>query len=60
MLGVQLHREFPELVQRALDAGLLINMTAGNTVRLLPPLVINAAEVRELAAKLTQVILAAA
>ena len=60
MLGIQLHREFPELVQRALEAGLLINMTAGNTIRLLPPLVISADEVRELAAKLTQVILAAA
>jgi acetylornithine aminotransferase len=60
MLGVQLHREFPGLVQRALEAGLLINMTAANTVRLLPPLVISAAETRELAAKLTQVILAAA
>jgi len=60
MLGIQLRRELPELVQRALEAGLLINVTAGNTVRLLPPLVINAGEVRELAAKLTQVILAAA
>ena len=49
MLGFQLDRDCPELVQRALEAGLLINVTAGNTVRLLPPLVISAAEARELA-----------
>jgi acetylornithine/N-succinyldiaminopimelate aminotransferase len=49
MLGFQLDRDCPELVQRALQAGLLINVTAGNTVRLLPPLVISEAEARELA-----------
>lgn len=49
MLGIELHRDCGELVQRGLDAGLLINVTAGNTVRLLPPLVINAQEARELA-----------
>jgi acetylornithine aminotransferase len=50
MLGLQLDRDCGELVQRALDEGLLINVTAGNTIRLLPPLVINASEARELAA----------
>ncbi len=49
MLGIQLHRDCGELVQRGLDAGLLINVTAGNTVRLLPPLVINAQEAHDLA-----------
>lgn len=48
MLGFELDRDCGELVARALDAGLLINVTAGNTVRLLPPLVINEAESREL------------
>jgi len=48
MLGFALDRECPELVQNALDAGLLINVTAGNTVRLLPPLIINEAEAVEL------------
>ena len=48
MLGIQLHRDCGELVQRGLDAGLLINVTAGNTVRLLPPLVINEQEALEL------------
>ena len=37
-------------VQKGLDAGLLINVAAGNTIRLLPPLVINPAEAEELAA----------
>jgi acetylornithine aminotransferase len=49
MLGVDLGRACGDLVQRGLDAGLLINVVAGNTVRLLPPLTINAEEARELA-----------
>ena len=49
MLGFQLDRDCPELVKAALDAGLLINVTAGNTVRLLPPLIISEDEARELA-----------
>jgi acetylornithine aminotransferase len=48
MLGFELDRDCGELVTRALDAGLLINVTAGNTVRLLPPLIINEDESREL------------
>ena len=49
MLGIQLDRDCTELVQAGLDAGLLINVANGSTVRLLPPLVINASEARELA-----------
>ncbi len=49
MLGIELQRDCGELVQRGLDAGVLINVTAGNTVRLLPPLIINEQEARELA-----------
>ena len=49
MLGIELDRDCPELVKSALDAGLLINVTAGRTIRLLPPLVISADEARELA-----------
>lgn len=49
MLGFQLDKNCPQLVQQGLDAGLLINVTAGNTVRLLPPLVISEAEAIELA-----------
>ena len=49
MLGIELYKDCGELVQPALDAGLLINVAAGNTIRLLPPLVINAGEARDLA-----------
>lgn len=40
MIGIQLNQDCPELVERAKQAGLLINVTAGNTIRLLPPLII--------------------
>ncbi len=49
MLGIELRKDCGELAQRGVDAGLLINITAGNTVRLLPPLVINEQEARALA-----------
>jgi acetylornithine aminotransferase len=41
MLGVQLDRPCGELVRRALDEGLLINVTAERVIRLLPPLIID-------------------
>lgn len=52
MIGIQLDRECGELVGRALEQGLLINVTAGSVVRLLPPLVIDDAQADELVAKL--------
>ena len=57
MLGFELDRDCPELVERALNAGLLINVTSGNTVRLLPPLIINRAEATELAGGVAELIL---
>ncbi|HBU65307.1 MAG TPA: aspartate aminotransferase family protein, partial [Alcanivorax sp.] len=56
MIGVQLDRDCGELVGRAREAGLLINVTAGSVVRLLPPLVINDDELRFLVDTLAQVI----
>ncbi|MDP4651459.1 MAG: aminotransferase class III-fold pyridoxal phosphate-dependent enzyme, partial [Haliea sp.] len=56
MIGVQLHRDCGELVGQALAAGLLINVTAGNTIRLLPPLICSDAELDELAAGLITLI----
>jgi acetylornithine aminotransferase len=38
MIGVELEGPCPSLVPQALDAGVLINVTAGRVVRLLPPL----------------------
>jgi acetylornithine aminotransferase len=56
MLGVALDRDCAELVTAGLEAGLLINVTAGDTVRLLPPLVINGDEARELASGVASLI----
>lgn len=41
MLGIELDRPCPELVKLALDKRLLINVTAGSVIRLLPPLILN-------------------
>jgi len=49
MLGFELDADCRDLPQRGLEAGLLLNVTAGNTLRLLPPLIIDAAEARALA-----------
>ena len=44
MIGIELDRPCGALLQRALDAGLLISVTADSVVRLLPPLILSAAE----------------
>lgn len=41
MIGIELEKDCPELVKLALEKQLLINVTAGNVIRLLPPLIIN-------------------
>lgn len=61
MIGVELDRPCVELVRRALEQGLLINVTADNVVRLLPPLVIQrdeAAQLIEMLGKLIKEFLA--
>ena len=44
MLGIELERPCGELLGKAADAGLLISVTADNVIRLLPPLIMTAAE----------------
>ncbi|WP_346837018.1 aspartate aminotransferase family protein [Microbulbifer sp. SAOS-129_SWC] len=44
LVGIELDRPCGELVQAARNADLLINVTAGNVVRLLPPLTLTDAE----------------
>ena len=56
MIGIELDRPCAELVKMALEAKLLINVTADKVVRLLPPLVINEAEANELVARLSKLI----
>lgn len=41
MIGIELEEGCAELVKLALERNLLINVTAGNVVRLLPPLIID-------------------
>jgi len=48
LIGIELDIPCAELVTTALDSGLLINVTANNTVRLLPPLVLSDAEATQL------------
>lgn len=56
MIGIELDRPCGELVKMALDAKLLINVTADKVIRLLPPLIINKAESLELVARLSVLI----
>jgi acetylornithine aminotransferase len=48
MIGIELDRPCGDLVMQALDAGLLINVTADKVVRLLPPLVMKQNEAQQL------------
>ncbi len=56
MIGIELDRPCGELVKMALEAKLLINVTADKVVRLLPPLVIKQDEAQELVKRLSAVI----
>jgi acetylornithine/N-succinyldiaminopimelate aminotransferase len=56
MLGVELDRPCGDLVKRALAAGLVTNVTADKVIRLLPPLVMNEAEGRQLVAILAPLV----
>ena len=47
MIGVELDRPCGDLVGQALEAGLLINVTMDNVIRLLPPLIMNEGEARQ-------------
>ena len=56
MIGIELDRACSELVGRALDKGLLINVTADSVIRLLPPLVMNTEEADQLIRELSQLV----
>ncbi len=49
MIGVELDRDCGDLVERGLQAGFLVNVTADRVLRLLPPLVMEPAEAATLA-----------
>jgi acetylornithine aminotransferase len=56
MLGVELDRPCGDVVKRALEAGLVINVTADKVIRLLPPLVIREEEAKQLVSILAGVV----
>lgn len=56
MIGIELDRPCTELIERSLEAGLLINVTADKVVRLLPPLIMSDAEGLEIVAILVPLI----
>jgi acetylornithine/N-succinyldiaminopimelate aminotransferase len=56
MIGVELPQDCPELVGLFLEAQVLVNVTAGRVLRLLPPLVLSDAEAAELVERLLAVL----
>lgn len=56
MIGIELDRPCGELVKRALEAGLMTNVTQDSVIRLLPPLIINRDEANQLVDLLVPVI----
>ncbi|MFN5046841.1 aspartate aminotransferase family protein [Roseateles sp.] len=56
MLGIELDRPCGVLLTRALDAGLLISVTADRVVRLLPPLILTHDEAHQITAILVPLI----
>ena len=44
MIGVVLKQDCPQLMAAALEKGILLNVTSGNVIRLLPPLTVNESE----------------
>ena len=56
MLGIELDRPCADLVGQALEAGLLINVTAERVIRLLPPLILARSEADRLLDGLTTLV----
>jgi len=56
LIGIELDRPCKELVQRALGAGVVINVTAESVIRLLPPLVLSDEQADSLVEKLSGLI----
>jgi len=56
MIGVELAKPCGELVLQALEAGLVLNVTADNVIRMLPPLVMAEAEAKEVVRRLAPLV----
>lgn len=56
MLGIELDRPCGAILTRAMDAGLLLSVTADRVIRLVPPLILTVAEADEIVAILVPII----
>jgi acetylornithine/N-succinyldiaminopimelate aminotransferase len=56
MIGIELEVDCAELVGQALEESLLINVTAGSVVRLLPPLILSEEEADQISEVLGRLI----
>lgn len=56
MIGIELDRPCGELVDQARAEGVLINVTSGNVLRLLPPLIIDQAQTEQVATVVIDII----
>lgn len=56
MLGIVLDRDAHDILEPALKAGLTFSVTAGNVIRLVPPLIMTEAEADEIVKRITPVI----
>ena len=56
MMGIELAEPVTELKDQAMAKGLIINITRGNTIRLLPPLIVDREQVAQIAAIVIELI----
>lgn len=56
MMGIELDIPCAELVSKALEAGILLNVTAGNVVRLLPPYILTDEQADDLVKRTSELI----
>jgi len=56
MIGIKFNRSCGELVKRALERGLLINVTVDDVLRLLPPLIIEEREARRIVQTIAELV----
>ena len=56
MLAIELYEDAPNLVNEALEAGILINVAQGNVIRLLPPLTLSDQEADSIVESISQLI----
>ena len=56
MIGVELAKPCGALLTRAADAGLLVSITADTVIRIVPPLILSAAEADEIVARLAPLV----